>query len=182
MAIIQRNFTTNPGNRNTPDPNNIPDDPTKKTPKDRKKEQLLKQKTHIEKRLEKLNKKTFLANKIREIAYNLQYKKAQDDPNDDPQNLYNQISTNLGKLGLKGRIDKGKGDILIFLDKKKGDEYLYQVKIRRSETIDKKTIDRFDREKFVDSFKWDSDAILLYLWGPYTLPITEEKAIPETEI
>ena len=168
MAIIK----TNPGSLNTPDQSDFSKDPTKIDPK---KKRLLKEKDRIEDKLKKLDKRVPLASKIREIASILQSKNALNDPNEDPDELYNQISPLLGKLGLKGRIDKGRGDIVIFMDKKKGDEYLYQVKIRRAETMDKKDIDKFDREDFVDSFKWDSDAILLYLWGPYTLPVTEEE-------
>ena len=82
----------------------------------------------------------------------------------------------LGNLRLRGGINKRKGDIEIFEKEKRGDdEYLYQVKIRRDETFDKRDIDKLDREKTVESLKDSKDGILLNLWGPYTLPVTEQE-------
>jgi arginyl-tRNA synthetase len=181
MAITQRNFTNNSNRPNHPNSTNIPDDPTERTPeekrKEREQEQIRKKIETLNKKMEKLKKNTerSIMGKIQEIAYIFQSKIAEYNPNDDPDYLYNQISPILGKLRLRGRIDKGKGDIVIFMDKKRGDEYYYQVKIRREQNLNKQDIDRLDREKPVDRLTWDSDGILLYLWGPYTLPVTEQE-------
>lgn len=180
MAFVKTNPAANPGMINNPKPGVEPgieveeEDPKVK----REQERLLKQKKQLDKKLEKLKKKSTLSNKIREIAFILN-KTAQLDPNDDPQELSNQISDVLSDLGIKNIIERNKTQI--FMDQQNAKkEYLYKVLLRRNDEIESDIVGDLDQEsKNFERLKWTSKGNEVYLWGPYTLSVTEEKETPE---
>jgi hypothetical protein len=137
--------------------------------KERKRQQLLNQQKNVQKQLDSL--KTSITKPLRSLVKILI---AQDDPNDDPNELFRQIRPLLSKMGLANIADPSKTELVP--GKTKGKESLYKIVLRRSAQIGQKEIDRIKREeKALETVQWSEKAIEFYLWHPYIAP---EKATP----
>lgn len=92
------------------------------------------------------------------------------DPNQDPQNLFQQIRPLLNDLALGALTEASKTSLMI--GKTKGKNSLYCVMIRRTTSITPDIINRIKRnEDNFDSIKWSAKAMELYLWWPYQTPV-----------
>ena len=91
------------------------------------------------------------------------------DPNDDPQDLFQQVRPLLSKVALATQADASKTELEV--GKTQGKNSLYCVYLRRGAIISKDILNRLKREEDnFNSIKWSSKAIMLYLWWPYKVP------------
>jgi hypothetical protein len=155
-------------------PNKTQTNPARKKPnfkdqaKEFKRKQLERKQKDIQKQLDVL--KTSISKPIRDLAKSL----TAADPNDDPQELFNQIRPLLSKMGIANMADASKTQLMP--GKTKGEDSLFKVVLRRSAQITSDEIDRIKRqEKALETVQWSSQAMELYLWHPYKAP---EEAIP----
>lgn len=177
MAITKTDYN---GLNSKPNSNPKPDKSQTENPATtRKKEQLLKEKDRFNKRIEKKLEqlKMSLADQIRYFAHSIKYAQ---NPNDDPQGLFNQIDDNLSKMGLKNLADRNQTQLIIGKTNTKK-ENMYRILLRRQAEINSGIIEKIKREDDTfETMKWNSKGIEVFVWGPYTPPAEED--IPETTI
>ena len=134
--------------------------------KQRKKEQLLKQKDNVDRQLKVMK----LA---RQVVYRFTERRAAPpaapavDPNKDPQYLFQQVRPLLSKMNLANMTDPAKTQLETGKTNKAGDS-LYRVTLRRTATITDDQIERIKRfESNFESIQWTSLAIIVYIWYPF---------------
>lgn len=97
------------------------------------------------------------------------------DPNDDPQELFRQVSPVLSRMGIKNMADRNKTELME--GKTKGDDHLYKITLRRNAQITDDQINRLKREDDAfEALQWSSQAMEVYVWAPYAPPAEEEGA------
>lgn len=126
---------------------------------------LVKQKTFLDKKIEKLQGKVVKAF-LRSVTA--------ADPNDDPGELTQQIKPYLNKVQIK-QILPGETQIVPGKTNPKG-ESLYRVTIRRGYVIDMNIIERIKREPGFEGLEWDNKGLLLYVWYKYEAPAQPAEA------
>lgn len=133
-----------------------------------------KTKETIKKRLqlEVQNKQKQLKKLITSSLYTLAKIILAEDPNDDPQELFRQITPTLSKMNIKNIADAGKTQIDPI--QIKGDNRLYIITLRRNADINIDQISRINRNQrdFEKIERSKTGEILVYVWGTYTAPPT----------
>lgn len=133
-------------------------------------ESLVRQKDQIDKRLQRLQKNVVQAF----------IKKAQDNPNADPMELYGQISPTLDKIGLESTmVERNKTQLVIGKTNAQKDN-MYKILLRRNAELTASTAADINRSpKNFESIIWTSKGMEAFVWGPYAPPAEEN--VPEGE-
>jgi hypothetical protein len=138
------------------------------TPEEKREEQLQRKKEQLTQRQKQINKnltRIHLSNVIRAYALRI----AQEDPNDDPNELYRQIRPLLTLMGLSNLINKQK--TLLEIGQTQGKDSLYCVLLRRENALPPEIITRIYRNiKQLHSIQWDAQGMKIYIWYPYVAP------------
>jgi len=88
------------------------------------------------------------------------------NPNDDPNEIFEQARPILSKMNLANDADKGKTELV--LGKTRGADSYYKVVLRRNAVIDADKIDRIKRNmKNFDMIEWTATSMCVYIWWPY---------------
>ena len=142
----------------------------KEQEKERQRQRLQIQQKQIQKKLDTLKKS--IAQPIRNLAGIIAA-----DPNDDPNDLFQQIRPLLSKMGIANMTDPSKTELVP--GKTQGKDSLYKVTLRRGAQLSSVEIDRIKRqEKALETIQWSSQAMEVFLWWPYKAP--EEAPAPGT--
>jgi len=154
-------FTTG----NPTDKSGKPTPETDKKP-DPKLMNLQKKKEQIEKQINRL---TPVSDKLKKIALDI-IAVGEEDPNDDPRELYNQVVDVLGRMGIKNFTVPQDTEITTY---EQNGQRLYKIKIRRTAQIDTDMIDRIKRnERSFESIEWTPDGMVMSVWDKYEAPAT----------
>ena len=155
---------TNPTTPETSQPKGNPGQQKQKPnpAKEMEKKRLQRQQEQITKRLERLS----VSNQLRTLAGVLI--QAQDNPNDDPRDLFAQVRPLLTKMGIANISDAGNTKLQIGSTDAKGNS-LYTILLRRTASISTDIIDRIKRnEANLKEILWTSKGMEVNVWWPYT--------------
>lgn len=169
MAIRVLNLKDTPESPSSPEKEQNPLRPSSpgEKLKQRRRERLEQQKAQITKKIEQL-KKSSISEMIRYASLKLS-----QDPNSDPQELYNQIRSTLTDLGIANMVEKNKVQLVIGDTKGTGDRILnkFEVPIRRNDALGEDQIKRMSRNvALIDKIIWNAKYIIVYIWAKYTPP------------
>lgn len=135
----------------------------------KQRKELQKEHKEIQKTVNDINKDFGKLFKTADVLRRLAMILAQDDPNDDPQELYRQVLPLLRRMGIDNMADRSKTEIVP--GRTEGDKSLFKITLRRNAVITDDTIERLKR--FDDNFedlRWSAAAMELYVWWPYEAP------------
>jgi hypothetical protein len=154
-------------------PDNVGAKPTKPTQpkklspleqsKQKQKDNLKKQQVQIQKKLERLSD---CLRKTAKFVY-------AEDPNDDPNYLFQQVRPVLSEMYLHNIAVNRKTQLIPGQSNSKK-ESLYRVLLRRTAEITPDIINRLKRaEKNLDYIKWHAEGMEVYVWATYEPPAGE---------
>lgn len=139
------------------------------TPEEKREEQLQRRQQQLTQRQKQVNKNLKRIQRLSDVIRLAAYKLAQDDPNNDPNDLYRQLRPLLTLMGLANIINRGKTKLE--LGQTQGKDSLYCVLIRRENSITPDIIARIRRnDKQFNYIKWNEEGLEVYLWYPYKAP------------
>ena len=99
------------------------------------------------------------------------------DPNDDPEELFEQVRPLLVKMGLSNMADRMNTKIVT--GQTQGNNSLYCVLLRRNSVITPDTVERIKRNsEFLKSINWTAKALEVYVWFPYVAPEAKTETKP----
>jgi hypothetical protein len=149
--------------------------PSKPSDKDETPQQIKDRAKQVKEKTDALKDLQKAQNEFEKAQKKLPLKFAQN-PNDDPQELFNQVLPLVRRMGINNMVDRNRTQIIP--GRTRNEDSLFKIVLRRNAEFDPETIARINRNSDnLEVIQWSAQAIEVYVWWPYEAPPGE--TVPE---